>query len=1670
LAIDRFSIELEIELAKLLRNIAEAREKIRTIETTSAEVGRNASESLNNIKLDTGEIEKSTTALEKLGGVLGGLLKFIAVGGAIVLGFSALTFVLKDIAVGGAKVTRIFQTISGGLSTAAGSAAGLSRVLLGNNNILTVLLGKIASLTGSFAGLSVGIATVTAQLNKNPGFRDALLNAALLDAQIAELAGQKLRTLGAKFTAAFGIGKKAIETTTLEARLLKAQLNEIALQKFGAGITASSAAANAALKTVNAQITSLQAQLVAVRAIPFGETISAGATKAAVAMEAALIEARLLKTQLTELAVTKFGPTISAGATQAQVAITAVNRQIETLQTQLTAFLATPFGENIAAGATVANTAIKSTVTQVKLLQTQLTEVAVTKFGPSIASGATVAKGALQSVSAEVQLLSAQFKELSTTKAGPVIAAGMTKASEAVAFARLELQLLNAQLAEIPAIAKAAGGTASSAFATTQLAIKAARLEAALLSAQLKEIAVSRIAAGFTGLGKTAEAAFVRTRRGLESLGVGISAGISGVGKFSKEVGTKAIGAADGLANAVGRTANSFNIFGVAVDKAAIAVFALELAFTIIGRIVQSIGFGIIKSTLGMAEAAGDAELAFRQLGFALDQANSSIRGTIGTSEEFTGFIQELSATSGVAIDDLARLTAQFLTLNDQFLLTGDELKQVIQRTVAVGVVQKDLQRAVTDVKDAFLGVFGPLKRFTGIELSAAEVSELAAEQHRLQADALEGVANSSERAAKSQVVFQAIMQGTEVQAKTLNETTDSLTIATTRLNGALRNLSVTSGAGAQKILAELTNLGTRLVKTFGLIPKEVRSVVVEFVTMQGIILSTIGITLRLVGAVILAANAFKILGLLATANIGKLGTLAAFFSKQITLFTGIPTVINSAGSALGAAFNLFIFSLRKIESAIGRVILSVLNLKISMISLKPIVIALTNAFKSLLSVQTLYAIKNFFTISILGRLVIAFALLIPALIRVNKEFGVVEKVVDPAVDALKRMFEGVDILDVALRKFGETIEVGITGAVVALESGALAATVVIFVLTKGLALLGRAVGLVGNLIVKFANRLKTIPIVGKAVAKFVAKTGQVIAKLGNSTEAALDPIADLSAGVGATLLTALEKSGIVFTSAISKMFGFGDAAGDAADDADDLSDSAKTLEAAIKAVAPSFDILLKGAQNALKGTNEAFDEQIEAVERLANIQEIFANEFVFSERDRLDSVKRINRRASAAILGIENRRFNASLRLITLREAAEISAIDNIVTKDIKGEDDKLKKFAEVRLQSIEERKKATEAFAGFLKTQLNDRTAELDAEVKAVRQAEQDIINIRRSTAIEIRQIEIGLLAADKQAAANRAEFQSRLEKGRAQAARGNVAAAEKEFSAAEGFARSGTQNIEGINDAIATAAALGPKTAQFEGLRAINKIVQGVGTLSPAAQKAKQALSAAFTFGKDPTRQITEFVIALERIKEVRVGEALAADLKQIGVAREAAAQASVNAGRTAVESLKQEIVTIEEKLAGVFAQLKTLRDSLATPIDIVAQFIPETGVIDALIARLTGGINVPVKFISGGLDTGSPVVPLRKAAEVIRNLLDPGEITAGFSAMTQGIASRAGLPAPPAGGGGPQRTVRVDINMDGESTPVTVASDADAERLTTFANRLKNIGRTKGNFRSPFVRNS
>ena len=251
---------------------------------------------------------------------------------------------------------------------------------------------------------------------------------------------------------------------------------------------------------------------------------------------------------------------------------------------------------------------------------------------------------------------------------------------------------------------------------------------------------------------------------------------------------------------------------------------------------------------------------------------------------------------------------------------------------------------------------------------------------------------------------------------------------------------------------------------------------------------------------------------------------------------------------------------------------------------------------------------------------------------------------------------------------------------------------------------------------------------------------------------------------------------------------------------------------------------------------------------------------------------------------------------------------------------------------------------------------------------------------------------------------------------------------------------------------------------------------GRIPSIAKKSFDEVSRALFTGLDPTAAFQALEQDLAKVAAKQAVAAQIAAAERIKTEQDAISKARERRAEADKIAQAQVIKDLERQNAEAAERLDKIKQKLAEPFKIVAEFFakPEdVSRIEAIKKQLEQAITIPVNFASRMNVDGASMHRIRDAAGALREVLTPEPIIADVSSRT-GDVTRIGSSRRSGDSSGngiiPSRIVRVDINMDGQETPINVASDADAERLTTFAERLKNIGRTKGNFRSPFVRNS
>jgi len=1105
--------------------------------------------------------------------------------------------------------------------------------------------------------------------------------------------------------------------------------------------------------------------------------------------------------------------------------------------------------------------------------------------------------------------------------------------------------------------------------------------------------------------------------RGLGAVGVRLQAATEGVKRFSATVRS-----GEGVAGKFNAGLSALSVgarkFATSAGVMSIALLGIDLALGLVGKILVSIGRKLTKFSRGIAEAAGKAELSFRKVGFALEQANEESGNTLGGIQDFEKQIRKLSKSTGFTIDQIADMTAKFLLMQPSIQLTREQLAGAIERTAILGASFNNLGRATIAVVDAFNKNFVPLRNLVGTELDAAKVKELSAKQSFLLEQANRGVANSTERAANSTVIYNEILRSTTPLLQTFNETTDVLTTATRRFNGALKNIAIDAGKQAQATLALLTNIATKFLGIIELLPTPIKAFTLQIVTVTGKLLIIIGTLLKLIALVVLVTNATRIFNLILSANIPKIGKLNTILGDTISKFTQTNIVIKNSGDAFKAFGALALISIQRLGDALGKLLIRITTFNFTLAStLVPVkkvggaLVGLTTFLAGVLfgfrktgkaaaaagtqldlfqKPVAAVSRRALLLRSTLTKFFFLLGLGVDIIKRANKRFQVMEKVIKPLI---KFLFDTTIIAEALARAgafLGDVFEILGKTAFAVVVTAVVALLIVLQALSLGFEKLGKILSFIPGATGRIGKGMEEA---GKAAKEFL---GEAIA-IGTRT------IGDL-AGESVDLALGLK---------------------DVARGAKDAAKETKKATATFEEFKEALDISRQSIEAVFKDSKADFDVRVQRIEELTLAQKRFAEITIKSEQDRLRVIGRINARSSVKLLGIAKERRDASLALIKRNQEFELGVLKNLEKQEKITFTDRVKRLNEITKETNDANREVLMSHLETLK-QIGKKEQDLsDKRIALSIKTEREIRNDQKDTQRILRELEIEGLSDIKAAAARRIDAQKAINRFREASAKDDSEITKK----ARAEAKAAGNLLEGDAAKIRDSAAKANEAASSDDVNENRKRFAAInraffGRLPDAAKDAANKVNRALFAGLPATSEFAALATALEKA----AGDSRLAARTRFFTQFEAIEEASrVRQAAKTEEEKKKAKTEREETLAAIQStadKINELREEAKKPFDIIGKFVVDKESLEKL-EDLKRRIGEPFKI---PVEIEVPKGPaLARAGGKISGELVKAIRQGGFAAITDDKDGFKGLEAAarkfdiPLGGFGKKRGV-------------------------------------------------
>jgi len=1138
----------------------------------------------------------------------------------------------------------------------------------------------------------------------------------------------------------------------------------------------------------------------------------------------------------------------------------------------------------------------------------------------------------------------------------------------------------------------------------------------------------NNLAANGNAIGKIA-VALGNMATGAVSVAPGMNK-LSGVAGLADDA---AVGLAKGMQSA-GIEAGALSAVGTGLIA---TITALNAAIAIAGSLMSGIGKSIVATTSEWAIASGKLDLAITQLTAQLESASAATGIFLGTADEMTTFLKELSKETGLADTQLVQLASSFLQVEGTAQLSKEQLQEVIKRTAILGASMGDLEGVAGKVIGGFQGFTRGLSLFLGLGARSSELTKLEADGLQLVSGAAQGQVDSLKRAAFAQQLYGTFVNGTNARVKAYAASSDNLVLALQRLQGAQSNIAEAFGKASGTFLVPLVNAFTKIINVVTDLPPGLRSVISEVINLTGVVLVAIGTVLKYASIFVLLKNSVAIFNAALTLSLPVIGNVGVALGKLFGSFGIGGGAITSFGGLVGKLGLLIPAAFRAGENAIAsfvtRGIGGLLGLSFSF---SGIVGVLTKVAGGILTVG-LNLGKYLVFPSHLTLLIVAFKALYDAIRIVDVQIGISAA----AIEFYKNNIEGstllTDIFTFAVAKLSQAIQLLSFTIAFALEAALLGIVAPVNIVLSGLTLL--------------AKGLDTV--------------------FGTSLTKTIEPINEAATVLQDRLVKGMHDSAVASVEAAGRLFSMDTSLGKVKKSSEAAAIAMKKVSVSAEVLRAIFDIANKGLEETAKGIQSNADQNVATLDRLAEAQKTFVNEFISDEGYRASRVFEIENTLRKRRLDVAEQTQTELLAVAATAQAQQLAAIGHLADASDQKQEDRIKKEAEVRQKFLETETQITTDFRAKLLEQLAAVREQQNQRVQIIRDTRSRIKDIETASANAISDIQLRLLSGERANAFVREQIRLKEIQARDAASRGDFERAARTAEEINGLA----SKVGGpdITNALAAAARVGAAGSIKEAQAALDELTN----TGHNAEKTFQDLSSAVFFARGPedmakiAAAAAAFQAALQKGAETTQGN------EQISILeRSRDLQIRIQEQRAA--AAEQEKITLEAQQKAIVARLEEteaklneLRESLSQPIETLVNFSPETSAVEAAIRELQSrNIVVPVTFQTArGVNMeGFSVHNVEDVGRLIREKFNPGIIEAGFQTATNGIAGSVGIDRFGGDGTGPSKHVRVDLNLSGETTSVDTKDQASADALVGFAKNLQNIKKSRGNYTSPFLR--
>lgn len=1153
---------------------------------------------------------------------------------------------------------------------------------------------------------------------------------------------------------------------------------------------------------------------------------------------------------------------------------------------------------------------------------------------------------------------------------------------------------------------------------------------------------------------------------------LGLTGGLVGMtpklGKTVKNVKKLTI-AAGVAAGATGNLGAAATLAGGALTTVTGAVLGLNALLVVLGVTLDAIGTKIINTFISMAKSADITNLAFIRLNNTLKAQEAATGIALGGAEDFRKLTQSLSAATGQSVVKIAKLLTVFVGLNQTIKLPQEKLIKLAESTVLAGTAIGDLGGSLVAVKDIFLNTLRPFTLRFGATIKQADADKLAAEKADNHAAAQAGLSDAARVAATNIALAELAIKALAPSADVATKTANSLRIETGKLTAAQANIGRILGDEAVPSLAAFTAVVRKTVEALTPLIKATAFITVPLITTAATVLQLVGTFLKWGVVIALVSNALGIMNFALTTSIGKFGTIGAKIGNFVSTIVGRTVEIKGAGSLFTAFGALIQKGAATAGTAFaklgGQISAGAKKAALAKVSFAP----LTGIFSNLFGVLRKGIPFIFGLIKAQGLLFLKFtiiatviAVIISAAVRLFKKYDILNRIVKKVTKIFAAFGKEGSALSKVLEKIGIIIELVVLGTLKTLEGILLAVAIAVQGLAK----------------------------VFRFLSSIVRVLGFGFGELGKKGEEAADAVDDMAARLRDELIEGLNETDKAIVESGKALAGIGDKADDAGKKLGGVGKKSKEVALTLAQLKPFAELGVAGLTRAIENSANRLDRKLD------QLNNVFVNQSA-----RLAGT--VGKSTGAALIALEAQLTKDVIKVqqeeiartkafIEQRRTLEINALKTL-------RDDKNVKNAEILADIQKVNEAALKEEVAFLDAQKK----EVDKRINVIKAAQASRVQTNKAADLSI--LDSGKSLTDQilanqlkvttgaereafvrqQVALQTAVFRRQLEDGQldlAKTTRDEITSIQR-------------QGLE-----------VSKKTANLQ--RALSKI--GIEGTEEDNRKAAQEITK--VHGKIPKDVAKAFTTLQQRLRRIDLGPIArqqAEDAKrefdrvvanistkentaQLEKIREAERRLTSEL-TDATESLRKKRKAAEDER---IKDLQTFSDAVNTSIVKAKASLkdPASLFIDADLSLFNKAIQAlrtklaatpfRAKLILDKVETGSPTVPLHDAADKIRELLDPGDlgIQAGFTESLsravkrfQDMVSRVDpVPSvvtnPPdtSGGQEPQgssKTIRVDLNLGGQNFPVDVADNESADSLTRFSRELTNIGRTRGNFKSP-----